>query len=106
MEMKTANRKTGKNRTKDLLEALEWAAKHASGQSVSGGTRELVYVADVKSIRSKLSLSQSQFAKRFGLNVRTVQDWEQGRKVPDQPARILLRVIEKSPGTVVKALAS
>jgi len=99
-------KRPAKNRAKDLLEALEWAAKHATGQPVSGGAHDIVYVADIKNIRAKLSLSQSQFAKRFGLNVRTVQDWEQGRKVPDQPARVLLRVIEKSPHTVAKALAA
>lgn len=105
--MKTAKqKKPGKNRAQDLLEALEWAAKHATGQPVTGGLRDIVYVADVKGIRAKLSLSQSQFAKRFGLNVRTVQDWEQGRKVPDLPARVLLRVIEKSPRAVEKALAA
>lgn len=61
---------------------------------------------DVKAIRRKLRLSQAEFAKRFGFSVRTVQEWEQGRAVPDGPARILLRVIEKSPKLVERAVAA
>jgi putative transcriptional regulator len=61
---------------------------------------------DVRAIRRKLRLSQAEFAKRFGFSVRTVQEWEQGRAVPDRPARILLRVIEKSPKAVERAVAA
>jgi len=62
-------------------------------------------VPDVRKLRRNLSLSQSQFASKFGFSVRTVQEWEQGRAFPDRPARILLRVIEKSPKTVERAIA-
>jgi len=63
-------------------------------------------VPDVPAIRRKLGLSQSDFAARFGFSVRTVQEWEQGRAMPDRPARILLRVIEKSPKAVERAVAA
>jgi putative transcriptional regulator len=63
-------------------------------------------VPDVQAIRRKLDMSQSEFATRFGFSVRTVQEWEQGRALPDRPARILLRVIEKSPRTVARAVAA
>ena len=63
-------------------------------------------VPDVQAIRRKLRMSQSEFATRFGFSVRTVQEWEQGRALPDRPARILLRVIEKSPKTVERAVAA
>jgi putative transcriptional regulator len=63
-------------------------------------------VPDVRAIRRKLGMSQSEFATRFGFSVRTVQEWEQGRALPDRPARILLRVIEKSPRTVERAIAA
>jgi putative transcriptional regulator len=59
---------------------------------------------DVKAIRRKLGLSQAAFARQFGFSVRTLQQWEQGRAVPDRPARILLRVIKASPRTVERAL--
>lgn len=63
-------------------------------------------VPDVQAIRRKLEMSQSEFAARFGFSVRTVQEWEQGRALPDRPARILLRVIEKSPQAVARAVAA
>jgi putative transcriptional regulator len=62
-------------------------------------------VPDLKAIRRKLGLSQAAFAHRFGFSVRTVQQWEQRRAVPDRPARILLRVIETAPQAVERALA-
>ena len=46
-------------------------------------------------LRQKTGLSQGQFAKRFHLNVRTVQTWEQGtRKTPDYVIWLIARVIE------------
>jgi putative transcriptional regulator len=64
------------------------------------------YVLDVRALRRKLGLSQAQFASKFGFSLRTLQEWEQGRALPDRPARILLRVIEKSPKTVERAVAA
>lgn len=64
------------------------------------------HVPDVQALRRKLGLSQSEFAARFGFSVCTVQEWEQGRALPDRPARILLRVIEKSPKAVERAVAA
>jgi putative transcriptional regulator len=61
---------------------------------------------DARAIRRKLGLSQQEFAKRFGFSLRTVQEWEQGRAIPDGPARVLLRVIEKSPKAVERAVAA
>ncbi len=62
-------------------------------------------VPNVKAIRHKLRLSQAEFAQQFGFSVRTLQQSEQGRAVPDRPARILLRVIETAPQAVERALA-
>ena len=59
---------------------------------------------DVKAIRLKLGMSQADFAREFGFSVRTIQDWEQGRSVPERAARILLRVIDVSPRTVERVL--
>jgi putative transcriptional regulator len=63
-------------------------------------------VPDVRAIRRKLRLSQSEFALRFGFSLRTVQEWEQGRAIPDRPARILLKVIEQSPAAVERAVST
>jgi putative transcriptional regulator len=58
---------------------------------------------DVRAIRNRLKLTQPAFARRFGLPVGTVRDWEQGRSVPDQAARMLLRVIDTNPEAVQRA---
>ena len=63
-------------------------------------------VPDVRAIREKLGLSQAAFAARFHLRARTVQQWEQGRAVPDQPARVLLRAIERFPEAIARAAAA
>ncbi len=55
---------------------------------------------DVRKLRAHLSLSQAGFAGKFGISVRTVQQWEQQRATPDQPAKILLRLIELAPDFV------
>jgi putative transcriptional regulator len=60
---------------------------------------------DVRALRDRLGLSQENFAARFGLALRTVQEWEQGRRLPEGPARTLLRVIERDPDAVARALA-
>ena len=59
---------------------------------------------DVATLRRRLKLSQAQFASRFGFNVATVRNWEQGRVVADGPARVLLTVIANEPQAVVRAL--
>ena len=60
---------------------------------------------DIRTIREAFHLSQAGFAKRFGLNLRTLQDWEQGRREPDQVARLYLKVVAHAPDTVRTALA-
>ena len=56
-------------------------------------------------LRERLKLSRRRFADRFGLDARAVQEWEQGRRVPDRAARVLLTVIERDPEAVARALA-
>lgn len=59
----------------------------------------------VRAIRARLNLSREKFADRFGLDARALQDWEQGRRVPDRAARVLLTIIDRDPEAVVRALA-
>ncbi len=60
---------------------------------------------DVRAIRAKTGLTQDAFAARFGFSIRTVQDWEQGRRGPETSARVLLTVIDREPEAVQRALA-
>ena len=61
---------------------------------------------EVRSIRRRSGLSQAAFAARYGLNLRTLQDWEQGRAQPDGPARAYLLVILREPRAVERALTA
>lgn len=61
---------------------------------------------DVKMIRKKLNVSQSDFALMIGVSLATLQNWEQGRRRPDGPAQALLKVAASNPKAVVDALAS
>lgn len=90
-----------------------------SGQSILRGARQALayargaregYIAhvpqnvDVAAIRKRLGLSQADFAKRFGFKLDALQNWEQGRRRPDGAARAFLRVIEREPAAVRRAL--
>jgi len=59
----------------------------------------------VKAIRKKVAKSPREFERRFGVPARTIEGWEQGRKL-DVSASVLLRVIEKDPDAVERALAA
>lgn len=59
---------------------------------------------DIRKVRRKMGLSQSQFATRFGFPPATLRNWEQGRARPDAPTRVLLAVIAKHPETVEDVL--
>lgn len=59
---------------------------------------------DIKSVREKLNVSQSEFALMIGVSLRTLQNWEQGRRKPEGPANALLRVAARNPWAVLDAL--
>jgi putative transcriptional regulator len=61
---------------------------------------------DVRKIRRRLGLSQEAFAETYGFALSAVRDWEQGRRRPERSARILLKIVEKEPEAVTRALAS
>ena len=55
---------------------------------------------DVKQIRERYELSQSEFAALLGVSIKTLQNWEQGRRTPHGAARVLLHVADKHPNAV------
>ena len=61
---------------------------------------------DVRKLRAGLGLSQTQFAAKFGFSLDSIQNWEQGHRKPEGPARTLLAVIAKNPKAVEAALHS
>jgi len=60
----------------------------------------------IKATRKKLNLSQSEFAMMIGVSISTLQNWEQGRREPDGPAKALLKIASKNPEAVMDALHS
>ena len=62
--------------------------------------------ADIRAIRAKLDVTQTEFALMIGVSVATLRNWEQGRRMPDGPARALLRVAATAPEAVALALSA
>ena len=59
---------------------------------------------DVKALRERLDLTQAEFSTMIGVSIKTLQNWEQGRREPEGPAKALLRVVDKEPQAVLSAL--
>jgi putative transcriptional regulator len=87
-----------------LVSSIKQAGKIRRGETKASRVVD-VKPADVRSIRRKLGLSQSEFALMIGVSVSTLQNWEQGRRRPEGPAQALLRVAASNPKAVVDALS-
>lgn len=87
----------------DLYRSVKQMEQIRKGKRKPSRVR-LVEEADVKSIREKTGLSQSQFAFLIGVSLRTLQNWEQGRRRPVGPARALLKIVRSDPERAIKAL--
>jgi putative transcriptional regulator len=83
--------------------------KRDIGTEILEGLRELkegrqgrvVNVPDVGKVREKTGLSQPRFAELLGISVRTLQDWEQGRRAPSGAARTLLLIADRNPAALL-----
>jgi len=90
---------------KRLVESAQEAIEIAKGDFKPQRYKLIVPMdLDIKSIRLKLKMTQGQFADAFGFPIATLRDWEQGRSRPDTSARAYLRVIEREPKAVERAL--
>ncbi len=85
----------------EILEGIQEIKKFKAGE-IELKTRELKEPADPKIIREQLAISQSAFAALMGVSVRTIQDWEQGRRTPSGPAKSLLRIAEQHPNVFLQ----
>ena len=86
-----------------IKQGLQEAIDHARGDN--GAAR--VYrpqPVDVKALRTRVAMTQEQFAARFGCSVATLRHWERGDRSPQGPAPVLLNVIDKNPAAVLTAL--
>jgi putative transcriptional regulator len=86
-------------------------ARRNTGREILDGLRQLkrgedgrvLNIPRVATIRAKTGLSQAQFAELMGVSVRTLQDWEQGRRAPSGAARTLLLVSSENPAALLAA---
>jgi putative transcriptional regulator len=68
-----------------------------------GDAGRVVTFPPVSETRARVGLSQSEFARLLGVSVRTLQEWEQGRRVPSGPARTLLAIAHKNPRALLES---
>lgn len=88
-----------------LLDSMKELRAHLRGEiHLSETVYHIPPETDVRALREKMGLSQSDFAALFGFNVRSLQDWEQGRRQPQIPIRAYLAVIQRDPEAVIRAL--
>jgi len=92
---------TSQNVGQEILDGLKEIKKFKAGTGHQLVKRELKDPSSAKEIRDKLELSQDAFASLMGVSTRTIQDWEQGRREPQGPAKSLLRVAEQHPEVFV-----
>ena len=103
MESKTQGQEPtlGQSIIVGLKEAVAWSR----GEGVRARTTTVqVPKVDVQRVRRKMRLSQDEFAAKFGFAAASVRNWEQGRRQPEGPARVLLAVIDRHPEVVEEVL--
>lgn len=89
----------------DLVKSIEQTAAWLRGEDVPGFRVHFPPGGDVAAIRKRTGLSQPAFAAQIGVSVATLRNWEQGRRCPDGPARVLLALLAKDPGIVKRTLS-
>ena len=97
-----------KNVAGELIKAMREAAAIAKGEVKPARvtTFKPSIALEIRQIRLATGLSRAEFCRRYALDVRAMQDWEQGRRRPDRAARAYLTVIARKPKAVEEALAS
>ena len=87
----------------ELIESIKQGGKILKGRAKP--TRAFKYdELDVKKIRQRLGLSQTKFSALLDISPATLRNWEQSRRKPHGPARVLLRIAEKNPRSVLEAV--
>ncbi len=87
-----------------IMQGLREAAAHARGEKVPGLKVHVPRAVDVHALRRKTGLSQEEFSRRIGVSKGTLRNWEQGRRRPDGPARVLLALLARNPQIVEETI--
>mgnify|MGYP001045510009 CR=1 FL=1 len=90
---------------RQIIEGLRLVGKHVK-REIELPVRyvEVPDFVDVKAVREKSGLTQAEFARRYGISPRSLQEWEQGRRQPEGAVRAYLLVIDRDPRAVETAL--
>ncbi|MBM3300350.1 MAG: helix-turn-helix domain-containing protein [Deltaproteobacteria bacterium] len=84
-----------------MMEGVKQGADYLKGLAKPSGVFKVTaLIPDAREIRGNLKVSQPEFAEMLGISVRTLQNWEQKRRVPDGPARVLLALAATYPDQV------
>lgn len=89
----------------EILKGLEETRRWFAGEDIPGFVVHFPPGGDVAAIRKTTGLTQTAFAAQIGVAVATLRNWEQGRRCPDGPARVLLALLAKDPEIVARTLA-
>ncbi len=87
------------------MQGLKEALAHARGEDVPGLIVHVPAAIDVSAVRHRTGLSQAAFSRRIGVSPATLRNWEQGRRNPDGPARVLLAMLARNPRIVEETLS-
>jgi len=87
-----------------LVKGVREMKRHVAGRPVRGARTTELIEPDIRAIREVAKISQAQFAKLIGVNLRTLQNWEQRRTRPTGPARALLKIVASDPKSAIEAL--
>ena len=93
-----------RNLAKEAIDGMREALQHARGDRELSISEIDLESEEIRATREQLGMTQEEFAELFGVNLHTLRNWEQGRRRPEGPARVLLRIIEKEPKAVFRAL--
>ncbi len=88
-----------------LMQGMKEAGSFIRTGELKGGKIHIAAEIDAAAIRARTGLSQLSFSKQIGVSVATLRNWEQGRRVPDGPAQVLLRMLNQDPEIVRRTLA-
>jgi putative transcriptional regulator len=86
----------------ELLQSVQEATAIERGKAKPSRSFEVKTANDVVRVRSKLGLSQHKFARLLGISENTLQNWEQGRRQPAGPAKVLLKVALRHPQAILE----
>ncbi len=105
--MKNPARKTTRRTSigDDLIQSMHEALAHARGENKAARITHVETPVEIKAIRMKVRLTQDAFATALGVSVSGLRKWEQGHRQPSGAALTLLRIMDREPEAVVRAIA-